>query len=181
MSPPLHSDLLRSAVAQLNGSADWNKRTGGTLGAKLTCFEARAVVDELTALRARVAEVEKERDRLRLTLDCHIGVASQLQQAERERDEAREISRKYEDRYFTANADLAASQVAFQELREEFDAALLKFAQDVKALGDNLSTVRKEIAGLAESWLHRHATSLTPTDNLLECRAELLRCCHRRR
>lgn len=32
-----------------------------------------------------------------------------------------------------------------------------------------------ELENLAESWLHRHATSLEPTGNLLYCRDELRR------
>lgn len=33
----------------------------------------------------------------------------------------------------------------------------------------------KQLSNLADSWSHRHATSLESTDNLLYCREELLR------
>jgi hypothetical protein len=51
-------DHLTSALAQLNGSADWNKRTGGTLPAKLTCFEAQDVLIALQELQTRAERAE---------------------------------------------------------------------------------------------------------------------------
>jgi len=53
-------DHLTSALAQLNGSADWNKRTGGTLPAKLTCFEAQDVLIALQELQTRAERAEAE-------------------------------------------------------------------------------------------------------------------------
>ena len=68
-------DHLTSALAQLNGSADWNKRTGGTLPAKLTCFEAQDVLIALQELQTRAeraeTELAAEREKVRvLRLAC---------------------------------------------------------------------------------------------------------------
>lgn len=57
-------DHLTSALAQLNGSADWNRRTGGTLPAKLTCFEAQDVLTALQELQQRAEQAEREVERL---------------------------------------------------------------------------------------------------------------------
>ena len=48
---------LASAEAQLNGAASWHLNTGGTLPAKLTCFEAAAVQAELFRLRKEVRDL----------------------------------------------------------------------------------------------------------------------------
>ena len=45
------NEHLKNAEGQLEACADWHQRTGGTLPVKLTCFEARAIVDELKRLR----------------------------------------------------------------------------------------------------------------------------------
>ena len=62
------SDHLSSALAQLRGSADWNKRTGGTLSAKLTPFEAQGVLNEITLLEAQITATKADNEKLRATL-----------------------------------------------------------------------------------------------------------------
>jgi hypothetical protein len=49
-----HAAHLKHAEAQINGAADWHKRTGGTLPAKLSCYEAVALHAELARLRAAI-------------------------------------------------------------------------------------------------------------------------------
>ena len=53
-----YPDHLTGALAQLNRSADWNKRTGGILSAKLNCFEAQDVLTALQELQLRAERAE---------------------------------------------------------------------------------------------------------------------------
>jgi len=60
-------DHLTSALAQLNASANWNKRTGGIIPANLTCFEAQDVLFALSELQQR-AEWQAAMDETRAAL-----------------------------------------------------------------------------------------------------------------
>ena len=62
MNPALQQKAydLASAEAQINGAANWNFNTGGTLPAKLTCFEAQAIQTELSRLRSEVATLKEK-------------------------------------------------------------------------------------------------------------------------
>ena len=55
-----HAAHLKHGEAQINGAADWHNRTGGTLPAKLSCYEAVAVSAELARLRAEVERLTKQ-------------------------------------------------------------------------------------------------------------------------
>ena len=86
------SEHLTDAEGMLKACADWHARTGGTLGVKLTCFEATAVTVELARLRAEVAKLTasftpngmlaSENKQLRTTVE---GSKNRIEQLEHER------------------------------------------------------------------------------------------------
>ena len=148
------NDHLTSALAQLNGAADWNERTGGTLKANLTPFEARDVLIALKELQHRAEQAERERDEEQKRA---IAARADAINAQRVRDEA---IAAFESHVRQIDVIVAENGKLRADLAEQsdFSGRMLQSAarqrQRVRKLEADNAAAREDSARL--DWLEQH-------------------------